>query len=105
MTKTEERLLAAMKAAVASGAWTVISGDTIRWKSKAMLPDPRLLDRDGKVGGWQGDWAYHQIVFLTLIPGRARILGLARAPWLERQDINITFKWAFEALADPASQF
>lgn len=110
MTPTEEKLLAAMKAKIAEGTWTVLSGDTIRWMSEDMLPPANMLGRDGKIGGWPGDATFHRIVFLTLIPRSrpgtgARILGIRRCPWVAGTDQSISFKRAFEVLDDPAALF
>jgi hypothetical protein len=110
MTPTEQKLADLMRAKVAEGTWTVIDGSTIRWMSEPMLPNPRMLDAKGQIGGWPGDSEFHRIVFLSFIPRSrpgtgARILGVARAPWVGRMDSPITFKRAFEALADPAALF
>lgn len=98
LTPTQRRLVEAMRAAVAGGGWRVVNdpyGVTIRWDSEEKVPAyPDLV-------GWDGPYRSH--VFLTLVGRRGVILGIGSAPWTGRRDQKVTYRRAFEVLADPAA--
>ena len=95
LTATQVRLFDAMKAAVKTGAWREVPsayGYTIAWDSEERTPaHPELV-------GWTGPYRAH--VFLTL-SARKPILGVAKAPWVKRQDQDVTYRRAFEVLEQP----
>lgn len=97
MTKTQAKMLDAMRAAIASGEWVAVSGQTIRYTETLETPEG-IPDR------WWPGATYDRYVFVTLTLG-GMILGVARAPWVERTDQSVTYKRAFAVLADPASVF
>lgn len=95
MTPTQRRLVAAMRQAVTERGWRWVPGRgvTVAWDSEQKC-------RPGRIGGWEGPYRSH--VFLSL--SNSPILGVSVAPWTGRRDQNITYRRAFEVLADPAGQ-
>jgi len=93
LTPTQRRLVEAMRSAVASGVWRAVPnayGYTIAWDSEER-------DADEPRGGWVGP--YRALVFLSLV--RKPVLGVSAAPWMGRRDQDVTYRRAFEVLADP----
>jgi len=112
-TPTQQRLLDAIRDALADdGQWVRLRGSidglTIRYTERD-LTTPELAMKRGIYGGppqWPNP-TYDRHIFLTVIPGQkwSILLTLARAPWVGNRDQGITFKRAFEVLADPAGVF
>lgn len=110
MTPTQKRLHDAIMAALADGTvWQRVpeaSGFTIRYDERD-LATPDWAQKPGIYGGGAPYPfpTYNRMVFLTIVPGEKWYLSLrvARAPWVGCHDQTVTFKRAFEVLADPAA--
>ena len=99
LTRTQRRLLDAMKTAVAHGTWVQVPegpGLTIRYTETRTTPA-------GIPERWWSWSTYERHLFLTLHAGGV-IWGNAPAPWVGRRDSRITYTQAFAILADPAGE-
>lgn len=96
-TPTQQRLVARMKEVIAEGTWEVVDGGTSRYAQRN-IPTPSNIPRRS----WP-DTTYDRLVFLSVSTGKpwSIFLRVDRAPWVESQDMKITFKRAFEILEDP----
>ncbi len=119
MTRTQEQFIKAIRRAIDDehGQWEISNGSlrgvgTIRGPivrvslrhSEHNVTTPETV-RELKI--WD-EPTFSRHVFITVLPfstGWTIILGVAHAPWGERRDSTITFKRAFEILANPASVF
>ena len=99
LSKSWRDLVRLAQEAAQSGVWEPIAGNKLRY-SETDLPTPANLPER-----WWPWPTYNRHVFLTFVPGRSVILGVASSPWTGRQDSEITQKRAREVLADPAALF
>lgn len=100
LTKTQQALLEEMKAALRDGIWEHVPapyGFTIRYTETQDTPE-------GIPARWWPGETYDRHQFLTL-HHRGVIYGDAPAPWVGRNDRDITYKRAFEILRDPAARW
>jgi hypothetical protein len=108
MTPKRQELVDTMRAALDNGWVRVESyGFVIRWDRWVPFP-VHLADKDGRIGNWsplpEDDGKYVQHVFVKLVTADSNpMLRVCPAPWAGARDSDLTFRRAFEVLADPAS--
>lgn len=99
LTKTGQRLLDAMKAALDSGTWERVPGRPglcIRF-TEADISMPDIMRR----GAYAGFEKYDRHQFLTFLGSAPVIWGVAAAPWTGRRDSSVTYQDAFAILTEP----
>ena len=99
LTKSWRLLIEAAQEAAAGELWEPIKSDTLRYAEWG-IPTP-----DGTPSNWWPFAEYDRFVFLTFFPGSSIILGVSPAPWVGRQDREITQRLAKEILEDPTKAF
>ncbi len=103
MTRTQQRLADAIRAAVADGPWEAFDGRTIRFSETL---ETRPFDYGTGPGQW-GQPTYQRHLFLTVVTGSpwSIILRVDHGPLSTARDTTITFTRAFEVIADPERGF
>lgn len=97
MTRTQRKLIEVMREAIASGEWTKVGGNTIRYTETCDTPE-------SIPAAWYSHPTYRRYVFLTFTHG-GPILGVDPCPWVEARNESVTYKRAFAVLADPSAVF
>jgi hypothetical protein len=87
---------------VASGKWVIVDGSTIRYSETVQTPEFNLGNGFGR---WP-DPTHSRHQFLTFISPSEHYRGailyrIDRAPWVTCRDEKVTYKRAFEILANP----
>jgi len=99
LSKSWRSLIEAAQEAASGGLWAPVKSNTIRYAEWG-IPTP-----DGTPSNWWPFEEYDRFVFLTFFPGSSIILGVSPAPWVGRQDREITQRLAREILEDPTKAF
>lgn len=98
LTPTGQRLLDAMRAALDSDTWKRVPDQyalCIRFDVED-VPTPETIPTR-----WWGAPTYSRHQFLTFLSRTPIIWGVSGAPWVGRQDSRVSYRDAFEILADP----
>jgi hypothetical protein len=103
MTRTQRALVDAMNAAVREGRWEAINRRTIRFAETVETPRYHY-------GTGPGEWrhsTYTRHVWLEVVTGQpwSIFLRVDHGPWVTARDSKVSFKRAFEIIANPGVAF
>lgn len=103
MTPKQTQLFDAMKDAARSELWEVTGGGSIRYTERD-IPTPQYA-RDAR---WWEPATYDRHVFVKVVPGRSKwavFVRVAKAPWVDVSESEVTLTRALEAVENPAALF